>query len=34
MVNATLNCQKNKEYYIDSNWRGTLEQEGGSSLIN
>jgi len=34
MVNATLNCQKNTEYYTDSDWRGTLEQEGGSSLIN
>lgn len=34
VVNATLNCQKNKSYYTDSYWKGTLDIEGGSTLIN
>lgn len=34
MVNATLNTHKEKEYYSESNWRGTWGKEGGSALIN
>lgn len=34
MVNATLNCQKDSSYYTDSYWKGTLDLEGGSTLIN
>lgn len=34
MINATLNSQKDKEYYTNSYWKGKLDQEGGSSLIN
>ncbi|MFA6518110.1 MAG: Gfo/Idh/MocA family oxidoreductase [Candidatus Shapirobacteria bacterium] len=34
MVNATLNSQKNKEYYTNSYWKGKLDKEGGSTLIN
>ncbi len=34
LINATLNCYKDKNYYAESNWKGTLEKEGGSTLIN
>lgn len=34
MINAFLNCSKDKEYYTTSSWRGTIEKEGGSTLIN
>lgn len=34
VVNATLNSSKKVEYYTESGWRGTLEKEGGSTLIN
>ncbi len=34
MVKAHLQCSKEAEYYKNSNWRGTLKKEGGSTLIN
>lgn len=34
LINATLNCSKNVDYYAKSAWRGTLDKEGGSTLIN
>lgn len=34
LVNAELICYRNKSYYCDSYWRGTLEKEGGSTIIN
>ncbi len=33
-INGTLNSRKDKSYYVDSYWRGTLTGEGGSTLIN
>lgn len=34
VVNGTLNSSKSVGYYTESGWRGTLEKEGGSTLIN
>lgn len=34
LVNAKLKCYRPDEYYTDSYWRGTLEKEGGSTVIN
>jgi len=34
LINATLNAHKDNSYYKDSYWRGTLDKEGGSVLIN
>lgn len=34
MINGTLNSYKDKEYYSESFWRGKLDKEGGSTLIN
>ncbi len=34
LVNAKLKCYRPNEYYTDSYWRGTLEKEGGSTVIN
>lgn len=34
LVNAKLKCHRDKEYYTESYWRGTLEKEGGSTVIN
>lgn len=34
MINGTLNSYKDKEYYSESSWRGKLDKEGGSTLIN
>lgn len=34
LVNAKLQCYRSPEYYIDSYWRGTVEKEGGSTVIN
>ena len=34
LVNAKLKCFRPDEYYTDSYWRGTLEKEGGSTVIN
>lgn len=33
-ISGTLNSHKDKSYYEDSYWRGTLSGEGGSTLIN
>lgn len=34
MISGSLNSYKDKEYYTESNWRGKLSKEGGSTLIN
>lgn len=34
LVNGSLNCFKDLEYYQDSYWRGKIAKEGGSTLIN
>lgn len=34
LVNAKLRCFRPDEYYVDSYWRGTKNQEGGSTVIN
>jgi predicted dehydrogenase len=34
LINATLNCQKDNEYYTNSYWKGRRNLEGGSTLIN
>ena len=34
LVNAELICNRSMEYYKDSYWRGTIEKEGGSTIIN
>lgn len=34
LVNAKLKCYRPDEYYTDSYWRGTIEKEGGSTVIN
>ncbi len=34
IVNTSLSCLRNNEYYTADNWRGTWRQEGGSILIN
>ena len=34
LVNAKLRCFRPDEYYTGSYWRGTKEQEGGSTVIN
>lgn len=34
LVNGKLQCYRSPEYYSESYWRGTLEHEGGSTVIN
>lgn len=34
LFNANLNCYRDLGYYADSYWRGTLDKEGGSTIIN
>lgn len=34
LASGFLQCNKSEAYYRDSGWRGTLEHEGGSALIN
>ena len=34
LVNAKLRCFRPDDYYTDSYWRGTVSQEGGSTVIN
>lgn len=34
MVNASLICHREISYYKDSYWRGTINLEGGSTIIN
>lgn len=34
LIRATSLTSRDDSYYRDSGWRGTLEQEGGSALIN
>lgn len=34
LINASLSCHKEPEYYKLSDWRGTMNKEGGSALIN
>ncbi len=34
LVRGHLECKRPTEYYRDSDWRGSLEKEGGSVLIN
>ena len=34
LVNASLICHRDLSYYKDSYWRGTIDLEGGSTIIN
>lgn len=34
LVNANLKCNRDEKYYAESYWRGTVEKEGGSTVIN
>lgn len=34
LVNSKLQCYRSPEYYTESYWRGTMELEGGSTVIN
>lgn len=34
LVNAKLKCNRDEKYYLESYWRGTIEKEGGSTVIN
>ena len=34
LVNGKLQCYRSPEYYRDSYWRGTIDKEGGSTVIN
>lgn len=34
LINSSLSCHKEEDYYKKSNWRGTHTKEGGSTLIN
>lgn len=34
LVNANLICHRDTDYYKESYWRGTLDKEGGSTIIN
>lgn len=34
MISGMLNSYKDTAYYKESSWRGTLDKEGGSTLIN
>lgn len=34
LINGTLNSYKDEAYYSQSSWRGKLQKEGGSTLIN
>lgn len=34
LIDAHLSCHRSREYYLDSDWRGRWETEGGSLLIN
>ncbi len=34
LINATLKCNRDDKYYLESYWRGTVEKEGGSTVIN
>lgn len=33
-IDAGLSCHRPDDYYLDSNWRGAWDSEGGSLLIN
>ncbi|MCC5806798.1 MAG: Gfo/Idh/MocA family oxidoreductase [Opitutales bacterium] len=34
LIDAHLSCHRSRDYYLDSDWRGRWETEGGSLLIN